>query len=211
MLGRQLGKSRFQCAARLLARGLMDGLLGNHRVMRPSRLVTLADNFLELSLTYFELGSELTGTSLLVLCAEPRGGELIIQLPDRALEQRAVGLAILQPLDAARELSLQQLAVCSETLAQASLVVCAVHQFGVSVILCLDGAVRITLTHFAVVKAGFELRKLACRALLVGNESRVCTLQRLENLGALLEERLGAGECRVVLRFSGTRGCQFLS
>ncbi|HWX68563.1 MAG TPA: hypothetical protein VNY25_02565 [Steroidobacteraceae bacterium] len=106
---------------------------------------------------------------------------------------------------------MQQLALCSETLAHTSLVLHALHQFGVSVVLRLDGALRIALTRCAVLKATFELRKLARHTLPVGHESSVRTLQRLESRGALLEKRSGGCKCRALSRFSGMRGGQFLS
>jgi hypothetical protein len=92
-----------------------------------------------------------------------------------------------------------------------SLVLRTLQQFAMSVVLRLDGALRVALTRFGVLKATFELRQLAPRTLPVRHESRVRALQHLESLGALLEERSGGGKCRAVPRFGGTRVGQFLS
>src|SRR5262249_15947230 len=173
MLARQLGESRFECVARLLARCPLDGLLRDRQIMGSSRLVTLATRMLEPSLAHPEPGRGLSGARLLLPRPAHGVGELIIQLPDRAFVYRAVRLAILQPLEAARELSLQHFALCIETLAQATLVLRAPHQFGVCLVLRLDGAQRIALACLAVLKATSELRNLARRTLRVGQERTV--------------------------------------
>ncbi|MBV8146739.1 MAG: hypothetical protein JO184_17235 [Gammaproteobacteria bacterium] len=80
-----------------------------------------------------------------------------------------------------------------------------------SAVLRLDGALRIALTRFAVLKATFAFRKVPRRPLPVGHESSVCTLQRLESLRALLEERCGGRKGGALPRFSGTCGVQFLT
>ena len=158
-----------------------------------------------------ELGSQLIGARLPLICPQRRTGELDIQVLDIAFVDRPVRLAIIQRLDAACELRSQQLALCNETLAGVSFVLRAVHELGVSVALRLDGALGIPLASFGLAQATLELSQLARHTLPVRHESVVRPLQRLESPGTLFDERGRGCACRALLRLGGARGAQFLS
>src|SRR6516164_7811897 len=169
------------------------------------RFVTLANNIQEPLLACPELGSQLIGARLPLICPQRRTRELCIQVLDIAFVDRPVRFAIVQRLDAGRELRSQHLALCNEALGSVRFVLRAVRQLGVSVALRLDGALGIPFANLGLAKAILELSKLTRRTLSVRHESVVRPLQRLESFGALFDQRGGGGACRAVLRFSGTR------
>src|SRR6185437_15666142 len=208
--GSQFGELRFERAAPLLVFASLGCALNDFRVMQMPRLVTLLDHTLKPLVTRSELGIELIGPSLLLSRLEPGSRELGIQVPKGALVDGAVRLPTLQAFEAVRELILKGFDLCGKPLAGAGLVLDHAHQFGLIVVVRLDGALGTALARFAVEKAGLELEQLVGRALLVRDQSLVLALQRLKLSGALLEELSRGCQRRVVLCFGGARVGQLL-